>query len=271
MKSLIACMAFATIAVAFGQQQTFQQRTRNMTPEQREEYQKTLRDRRMKRTGGMIRDTRKMKGSIVFLNLQKMVAQDEIKDIPTRLQDLFRCNVEFKTETGSIGFNGIAPAIRPYQGSLVVMLTEDADLPSLLVAPEGKWAVVNVRPLADENVKVFSNRVRREMMRAFGFVAAADTTVKGSVLNAVQSLDDLDELVGEALGQEAIMIINQHLEDIGIVGYTDTTYLNACEEGWAPAPTNEIQKAIWDKVHSIPDKPLKIQFDPASQKGKVTK
>ena len=27
-----------------------------------------------------------------------------------------------------------------------------------------------------------------------------------------------------------------------------TTYRRACYEGWAPAPTNEFQKAIWEKV-----------------------
>ena len=40
------------------------------------------------------------------------------------------------------------------------------------------------------------------------------------------------------------------------------TYKEACEEGWAPAPTNEIQKAIWDKVRATPKNPMKIEFDP---------
>ena len=30
----------------------------------------------------------------------------------------------------------------------------------------------------------------------------------------------------------------------------------------APAPTNEFQKAVWDKVHAIPQNPMKIEFDP---------
>jgi len=40
----------------------------------------------------------------------------------------------------------------------------------------------------------------------------------------------------------------------------------ACQEGWAPAPTNDIQKAIWNEVRQLPAKPIKIEFDPA--KGK---
>ena len=38
-----------------------------------------------------------------------------------------------------------------------------------------------------------------------------------------------------------------------------SVYRKACEEGWAPAPTNDVQKAIWDKVHAMPTEPIKIK------------
>ena len=41
---------------------------------------------------------------------------------------------------------------------------------------------------------------------------------------------------------------------------------SACREGWASAPTNDVQKAIWDKVRAIPDKPLTIEYDPKKDK-----
>ena len=44
------------------------------------------------------------------------------------------------------------------------------------------------------------------------------------------------------------------------------THKKACQEGWAPAPTNDVQKAIWEKVHAIPDKPMTIEFDPKKDK-----
>ena len=44
------------------------------------------------------------------------------------------------------------------------------------------------------------------------------------------------------------------------------TYKRACREGWAPTPTNDVQRAIWEKVHAIPDKPLTIEFDPKIDK-----
>ena len=41
-----------------------------------------------------------------------------------------------------------------------------------------------------------------------------------------------------------------------------STYRKACQEGWALAPTNDVQKAIWKEVHSIPDKPMTIEYKP---------
>ena len=44
-----------------------------------------------------------------------------------------------------------------------------------------------------------------------------------------------------------------------------TVYRKACEEGWAPQPTNDVQKAIWDKVHAMPTEPLKIKPETKKQ------
>ena len=36
-------------------------------------------------------------------------------------------------------------------------------------------------------------------------------------------------------------------------------YRKAVIEGWASSPTNEYQKAVWDKVHAMPTAPIKIK------------
>ena len=38
--------------------------------------------------------------------------------------------------------------------------------------------------------------------------------------------------------------------EVAAVDVRYVTYRQACIEGWAPAPTNDVQKAIWEKVHS---------------------
>ena len=44
------------------------------------------------------------------------------------------------------------------------------------------------------------------------------------------------------------------------------TYKSACQEGWAPEPTNDVQRTIWKQVHAVPDKPITIEFDPKKDK-----
>jgi hypothetical protein len=43
-------------------------------------------------------------------------------------------------------------------------------------------------------------------------------------------------------------------------------YRQACKQGWAPAPTNDVQRAIWNKVHELPSDPIKIKYDPKRDK-----
>lgn len=45
-----------------------------------------------------------------------------------------------------------------------------------------------------------------------------------------------------------------------------TKIVMAVEEGWGANPTNDVEKAIWDEVHALPDKPMQIKFDPKRDK-----
>ena len=56
--------------------------------------------------------------------------------------------------------------------------------------------------------------------------------------------------------------MKKYLASAGVTPLRKTIYRKACQEGWAPAPTNEYQKAIWDKVRSEkergPTNPIEI-------------
>ena len=56
-----------------------------------------------------------------------------------------------------------------------------------------------------------------------------------------------------------------YMKPLGVLPAQRATYLKACEEGWAPAPTNDVQKAIWEKVHAMPTEPLKIKPETKKQ------
>ncbi len=70
-------------------------------------------------------------------------------------------------------------------------------------------------------------------------------------------------------GINCVQSITQFQKSHGVTQGKHTVYLVACQEGWAPPPTNEYQKAIWDKVHATPSKPIKITYDKDKQKPVV--
>ena len=43
-------------------------------------------------------------------------------------------------------------------------------------------------------------------------------------------------------------VLGNRAEKLGIKPARMTTYRKAVEEGWAPAPTNDFQKAIWEEA-----------------------
>ena len=47
---------------------------------------------------------------------------------------------------------------------------------------------------------------------------------------------------------ESYTKISTFMKDVGYLTARRDTYYGACREGWAPAPTNDVQKAIFDQV-----------------------
>ena len=78
----------------------------------------------------------------------------------------------------------------------------------------------------------------------------------------VDSLSDLDSIPGLDFALDIEARIVNNMNETEVKPYRIAKYSEAVQEGWAPAPTNEFQKAIWDKVHAMPATPMKIEFDP---------
>ena len=78
----------------------------------------------------------------------------------------------------------------------------------------------------------------------------------------VECASDLDDITDYRLPMDSLTRCKNYLESCNVTPYKRTIYRKAVEEGWAPAPTNDIQKAVWDDVHAAPKNPMKIEFDP---------
>jgi hypothetical protein len=95
----------------------------------------------------------------------------------------------------------------------------------------------------------FYARCRKGILRAYSvLIGGARSQFPGNIL-AVKSIEELDT-VGEFVPGDVQMVIRQNFKDHEVTAETKAPYIRACKEGWAPAPTNDIQKAIWDRVKS---------------------
>ena len=103
-------------------------------------------------------------------------------------------------------------------------------------------------------------------------MGAANSAYQPCVMRDIQSLSDLDEKPIAIISPEPLMRIDPTLRKLGLAKTRRATYKRACEEGWAPAPTNDWQKAVWQKVKAeqseAPTKGIKIQFNKNKTKAK---
>ena len=251
-KFVIALAAVAAFTVAFAEEQK--------APVAAPESVASIAERN---TGGRIKAFYKTTRKVYYINAQKRVDKSVIDNTRTKLEEVLHTPIDYAE--GS--FNFAAPKI---EGELSLYIIDDEKLPMSLVAPEGRWAFVNVAPLAKgrgSEPQFFNARVRKECARiACMLFGGISSTYKQNLLSFVGSPDDLDKFETDNLPVDGPMRCQRYLLSLGVKPYRITTYRKACEEGWAKAPTNDIQKAIWDEVHSIPDKPIKIEFDPKKDK-----
>ena len=225
----------------------------------------TIRKVQLKKTGGMIREEGSAKGSFIILNAQKSISSSTFKPVIDTIDKWFLMQTSVKDMPNEkINISNIKAKIKSSGGVVGVGIFDDLSLPGFLAAPEEGWAIVNVAALAKDkpNREVLNARLRKETLRAFAFVTGGAYQSKAcALMRDVKSLADID-MMPERFGLDTITHIRNSAPFYGLVPWYQTTYLKACEEGWAPAPTNEYQKAIWEQVKADkergPTNPIKI-------------
>ena len=224
----------------------------------------------MESVGGNIVKPGSGRGKIVVINAQKRVKTLDIDDVFFRLRELFHIKIE--TKDGSLAGQPNAKTVKESGGTIAIWFVDrSAEGTTLLMAPEEKWAVVDVAALAkdDPTPPRLLDRVQKEAMRAFGWLCGcANSQYEGLVTGPVKSLTDLDRIPNHDLPLDSYQKVQSYLKGLRVEPYVIRTYMDACQEGWAPQPTNKWQKAIWDKVREIPTKPIQIKFDPKRDAGK---
>ncbi len=219
---------------------------------------KADRDERMiKVTGGRITKPGTQRGEITCVDCQKSA---ETAWLEESVAYFAKCS-RFKVTLAEGAFDIQKPQVK---GSLSIFVVDDANLPALLAAPDDRWALVNVARLRSDKEPFFKARVQKELSRAFSILCGAFTsTFPQSLPGAITRAEDLDAYVDPSIPMDVISHFAKYAKAFGVTPAVVTTYRNACKQGWAPAPTNDVQKAIWDEMRQIPTKPIKIEFDKA--------
>jgi len=274
MKRMMIAAAFALVAaLAVCAEEDYsafkglsKEQRKALSPEQRVKYKRYL---MMRRYGGYIDQRQPDSGKFVFVNAQGTVPNAAWTNQYEIISDAFSVELAEARHDGEVTPANAAETVKKSGGNAGVVVVDQQGLPSLLIAPEAGWGIVNVGALKADNPAAdkLAHRVRREIWRGFAMVAGSPNTEwPQCLLGSICSLSDLDNIQSEAVSPEPASKIQKHLLRLGIKPFKRVTYKQACREGWAPPPANEFQKAIWDEIHKLPEKPMKIEFDPA--KGK---
>ena len=226
--------------------------------EQQEAYREKQKADRIAYAGGIVRKS-EGKGRIVYANLQDTVPTKDIQKTMTVLAKYLKIRIDTFDITSEEA-NDVKKLMLDKKAQAIIIIVDNPTDPSLLVAPEDKWAKVNIGKFKDRNA---ASRTQMELLRAFCFLCGGiGSEYKNPLTGYVSSPAQLDDSAVAQLPMDVVNRFIPYLKQLGIVPYIEATYRKACREGWAPAPTNDIQKAIWERIKADkergPTNPLKI-------------
>ena len=221
-----------------------------LTREERIARAKERRAAAERRLGGYIQAP--ATGLVVrVLNRQKAVSPDVVQYCADEIKKVIGYSLEVHVDEPSDG-----------RTAAKIELVEEAGAPTLLIAPEDKWGRLNVARLVSDSpdAGTLRRRFTKELWRCYGMTLGAfNSGYSPCVMRTVFTLADLDRdssLMPCPLVYDKIQGVNNTLN---VDATRRVSYKKACQEGWAPQPTNDVQKAIWDQVHQLPTEPIKIK------------
>jgi hypothetical protein len=245
----VVCAALGAAVGAFAQDAGGQAAARS--PEE-------IQAARLARTGGLVTkrepgaavviiDARPAKGAGDLDALKREMESFCMVAFEVRRQPLGRRDTPLKVAQAALAGKGAA-------GAVVVLSEEGADAPGMTVFPEDRMALVNATRISGKGVtpEVAARRVTTQLWRAVCFAAGGvNTRSPHCALSAtVLAPDDLDTLSAFMPCPEACAQVEASAAKLGLAKVKTATYRTACLQGWAPAPTNDFQRAIWDEVKS---------------------
>lgn len=206
--------------------------------------------------GGIIKLMPNNSKSVIVRNRQRTFSETELSAVIGEFATSLRIPVRLVSDDAKADDVGVE----------VVLLDSPAyrDV-TLLVAPEQgraelamSWLILD-SPDAEKR----QQRLNLELMRAvLSALGVGSSECQPDVMTHVADVKDLDKISMTEPNPPSCMALSFCAKKWGIGKIRYASYRRACIDGWAPAPTNDIQRAVWADVHQVPTKPIKITFDP---------
>ena len=223
----------------------------------------------MKKFGGFVVQPGSQKGVIAFVNQQRTVAKDEIEKVIATIRGEMKYDIRLMDADSKMGLPS-EKTMNALGAEVAIFILEDPQLPSLLSAPDSRWSLVNVATLKSGlsndilGRRLLAVRARGQLMRAFALACGLGTSTYPNNLLNITEIKELDTAKVDSLVYDMVVRCNAHLKKIGITPERRVMYSRACAEGWAHAPTNEYQKAVWSTIRAEKERgPAKaIQIKP---------
>ena len=227
-----------------------------LTPEQKAERRRKFMEAKMRNTGGWIVQPGSQQGSIVFYDSQATFKPEAIDKTVKELAREFKYNIRRETLAAAPTSKAMKEFLKSKGVNFAIFLVDDKDDPNTIsVYPEQRYAVINATAVGGKDI-----RFQRELKRTFGWLCgAANSTYPASLMSPVVGPIDIDSFVNDDFSVDIIQRMELYLKGYDVRPARTVTYAAAVQEGWAPQPTNEYQKAAWDRIRSIPSKPIKIE------------
>lgn len=214
-------------------------------------------------TGGFMKVPGTQKGNITFVNSSATVKDEWLTEHTKYLRMFLDC--DYRIRKSDLKGSDLASLIKFKESekiNLALFLIDDPANPAGLSAyPEQGIVVVNLLAITKgADGKFVEMRCKKEISRGVAYLCGGGSSqYPETVLGPVTKPEDIDLAFNNEIPFDAIQKFPKYLAAFGITPAQKTTYKKACQEGWAPAPTNDIQKAVWDKVHALPTEPIKIK------------
>jgi len=202
-------------------------------------------------------------GKVTIANCQEELPTSNVVAVAKFMEEM----LEVRFDAVSMKASSPDRLLKTSGATILVAVISDPAQPSILVAPEDRWCVVNLAGLVDDlpaeraKKRFFAPRARKQIIKGATLVCGGGASqYPGNIMNTA-SVRELD-YVKESMPADKVASCVTYLKKLGVTPKDIVTYEEACQEGWAPQPTNAVQKAIWDKVKAPPKNPMKIEFDP---------